>query len=107
MLSGNSFASNVATSEKSGSLQLEIDNLEIEDTKCFLCLKCFHINFSGKEILHVTLAKYRKKPILLEMVNTALDFDASYEDLEKPLFYSERQCPFNVGIYIYICMGFQ
>ena len=87
MQSGNAFGSNVATSEQSGSLQLEIDNLEIKNSECFPHLKCIHINFPGKEILQATLAKYRKKPRVLEMVNAALDFDASSEELEKPLFF--------------------
>ena len=39
------------------------------------------------------------------MVNTALDFDTSYEDLEKPLFFSDRD---SVRLmWEYINMGFQ
>ena len=65
-------------------------NLEIQEMECFPRFRCVHIDFPGKEILHATLVKYRKKPPLLEMVRTALDFDASYEDLDQSLFYSKR-----------------
>ena len=46
--------------------------------------KCIHIDFPGKEILQATLAKYRKKSIILNMVNSVQDYDTSFESLEKP-----------------------
>ena len=60
------------------------------------------LDFPGNQILQATQTKYRKKPILLEMV---LNFDASYEELDKPLFHSDRD-----GVWImweYINMSFQ
>ena len=66
---GNTSASNVATSEQPSSLRLKIGNLEIKDTECFPCFTCIHVHFPGKEILQATLAKYRKKTLVLEMVN--------------------------------------
>ena len=42
-----------------------------------------HSHYPGMEILQATLTKYRKKTLLLEMVNAALDFDVDYENLEK------------------------
>ena len=86
MLSRNTQASAVARSELTGYLQLGIDNLEINESECFPHFKCIHIDFPGKEILQAIVAKYRKKPVLLEMVNAALDFDVSDEELETPLF---------------------
>ena len=90
MQSGNAFASNVATSELASSLRLDIDNLEIKDSECLSRVTFIHINFPREEILQATLAKYRKKPIILEMVNAALDFYATYEESEKTLFYSDK-----------------
>ena len=72
MLSGT--ASTVAMSEHPDSLRLDLDTLEIKDTECFPRFKCIHIDFPGKEILHAI----------------ALDFDASYESLDAPLFHSDK-----------------
>ena len=84
MLSGA--ASTVARSEPPDSLRLDVDSLEIKDTECFPQFRCIHIDFPGKDILQATLTKYRKKPLLLGMVNAAFDFDASDEDVDTPLF---------------------
>ena len=40
MLAEDSSVSNVAMSEQSGSLRLEIDNIEIKDTEYFPRFKC-------------------------------------------------------------------
>ena len=74
MLSGNTQASKVATSEQSGSERLDMGSPDIKETECFPRFRCIHTDFPGKKILQATLAKYRKKTQLLGMVNAALDF---------------------------------
>ena len=61
----------VATNEEAGSIQLDIASLESKDVECSPRFKCIHIDFPGKEILHATLTKYRKKINHLEMVYAA------------------------------------
>ena len=80
----------VATNEGAGSIRLDIASLEIKDIKCFPRFKYIHIDFPGKEILHTTLSNTRNKTNRLEMVYAVQDYDASFESLEQPLFYSNK-----------------
>ena len=75
-----------STTEKESYVRPDLGNLEIKETNCFSLFKCVHIDFPGNQILQATLTKYRKKPVLLEMVHAALNFEASYEELDKLCF---------------------
>ena len=103
MLSEDASASTAATNDITSSVPLDLGSLDTKKTECFPHFKCIHVDFPGKDILHAALAKYRKKPNMLAMVNAAQDFYASYESLEEPLFYSDRDNVrlINVGIYKY------
>ena len=81
MKTGDSSVS-VAITEKESYVRLDIGILEIKDTNSFFLYRCFHTHFPGKDILASNSDKIQKETILLERVNAALDFDASYDDLE-------------------------
>ena len=80
-------SASVAPIEKECSVRFDFGSLEIKETECFFIFKCIHIDFPGKEIMQATL------------INTALDFDASYEELGKKniVLFRKGQCLTNVG----------